>query len=95
MERIETKEDLDAFVKLSSSEERVFRRALLSYYGALICFTNEEDANEYIPQTPVMTSFLEKIDGKFFVGVVYNGRAALIPMKQEVLRALCVKEKPF
>lgn len=96
MERIETKEALEAFAGLTSSEERLFRRGLLAYYGSLVCFTDEEDTREYIPSLSSFSSFAEKTDEGRFLGVVYGGRAALIPLKIEVIRNICMpKEKPF
>lgn len=98
MERIETKEELEAFAKLTPSEARLFRRGLLAYAGALLCFTNDLDAHEFVPCVPPLSTFAEQTDAGRFLGIVYNGRAALVPMKCEVVRALCVpdtKEKPF
>ena len=92
MEIIESVDDLATFVSLKSFEGRTFRRDLLAYYTALNLF-GAGGAEPYLPKCKDLATFEEQTDKagvlNFYVGVVKNSRAALIPTDKETIKKLC------
>lgn len=81
MKRIETKDEL----KLTSSDQQIFQRGLLAYYGAIVAGI---DPVGYLPRGAFFSAFAEETEEGKFLGVVVNGRAALIQMTAETVRAI-------
>ncbi|MBQ9016642.1 hypothetical protein IJ103_00140 [Candidatus Saccharibacteria bacterium] len=93
MEIIESVDDLATFVPLKSFEGRTFRRDLLAYYTALNLY-GASGSEAYLPKVKDVATFEEQTDEagvlKFYVGVVRNSRAALIPTDKETIKRLCL-----
>lgn len=81
MKRIESKDELN----LTSSDQQIFQRGLLAYYGAVVA---NIDPVGYLPRGAFFSTFAEETEEGEFLGVVVNGRASLIRMNVETVRAI-------